>query len=149
MAIPSAESRLPLVTLFDSDPIVGVLHVNLREVITSTHTVQDLANQRQRMSILNRDLVQTPVVDTQSEGPILLGDKQNGGPRGALRRPNPPLRHHFFKELPKLRELGLRKWVNRTVRGLTAILQVNGVICGFSMGKDIPAIGSKHVKPRP
>src|SRR5437667_5152493 len=78
MAIFRPECRLPFVSLPEPDAIVSVLQVQLAEDPGSVETVQQFTDQGQWVAVLDSDVVQASVVDTESEGPILLGNKQDG-----------------------------------------------------------------------
>src|SRR5712664_761404 len=72
-----AESGLPLVTFLDADIVVSPANIQLGEVACTPETIYEVGNERKRVDILNHLGVQCPVVLNQTEGPVLLLDKED------------------------------------------------------------------------
>ena len=71
VTIPSSESCLPLVTLLDPDQVVCGVDVKLHVHLSTHQPVEHLVDQRQGVSVLPSQLVETAVVDAcHGSGPV-------------------------------------------------------------------------------
>ena len=55
MAIPGPKSRLPFVTCFDSQAVVGILKVDFAKVLGSSYSIHNLSDQWQWIPVLDSD----------------------------------------------------------------------------------------------
>ena len=71
------ERSFPLVTRPDLDLIVARLQIKLGEEFRSVKSIHHFVDTRQWVTILNRDLIQFPIVDNQPSGSIFLPHKEH------------------------------------------------------------------------
>ena len=64
VAVSSPERGLLLVPLADSHSMVGTSEVELGESFSSSQPIQRLPNQRQRVPVFDREVVEVSVIDT-------------------------------------------------------------------------------------
>ena len=64
VAVSSPERSLPLVPLADSHSMIGTSEVELGESFSSSQPIQRLPNQRQRVPVFDREVVEASIIDT-------------------------------------------------------------------------------------
>jgi hypothetical protein len=72
-----SHSRQPFMTFGDSNQIIGTSKIELREVRSSMKKSKKVRHGRNWVSILSSNIIQLPVIHTESEGSILLRDKKH------------------------------------------------------------------------
>ena len=77
-AVARAEGSLPLVSFSNANLVVGITEVDLGEVAGLRKTIEELCDEGMRLAVLDRDLVESSVVDTKVKRAILLLDEQDG-----------------------------------------------------------------------
>jgi hypothetical protein len=80
MAIAGPKSRLSLVSFTNSYPIICILEIQLYKNLGFSEPVKGLINKRKRMPILDRDLIESTIIDIKAQPSILLGNKKNKRP---------------------------------------------------------------------
>src|SRR4051794_14571812 len=99
MTISSAECSLPLVPFLNSDEVIAILQINLGEYSRPMNAIPQLIYERQRISVLHSDLVQTFIIHTKPQAPSMrLWDKQNRCTCWRLRRLNLASQYHIIQE---------------------------------------------------
>ena len=88
VALPTSEGSLPLIPLPDPHLVIGVAKVDLREDLRKVEAVQHFRYEGEGETILNRDLVETTVVDHQAELAIRLREEHHWSRSRGLRRPD-------------------------------------------------------------
>ena len=63
VAVASTEGYFLFITFLNTDPVVGVLDVNLAKEFSASKAVKDLRNERERVIILYRDIVKPLVIN--------------------------------------------------------------------------------------
>ncbi len=84
------EGGLFFVALLDTDVVVSPANVELCEVLGPTKLVNELRDEREWISILDRHLVQFAVVLDWSQRAILFLNEEEGGGEGRLGRVDTP-----------------------------------------------------------
>lgn len=64
VAIPSLKSRFPYVFLLNLHLVIRVYQIQLDEAFGTAQTIKQLANQRQRISIFDGQVIETLIVNT-------------------------------------------------------------------------------------
>ena len=64
-AIPGAERSLLFITLLDSNQVVCSMKVQAGEIFGSSNLVQGFFNAREWVSILDGDIIEYPITNTQ------------------------------------------------------------------------------------
>jgi hypothetical protein len=76
--VPRAERGLPFFSFGYADQVVRAVHIQLGEPLYLRQSHQPLANQRKRISILYRDLVEATIVHDEVKRTVALLDEQDG-----------------------------------------------------------------------
>ena len=76
MVLVCPECGLPLITFLHSDLVVTPADIQLRKVMRAPETVYEIGNKGEWVDILDCLCIKCPVVLNQSEGSILLLDKE-------------------------------------------------------------------------
>jgi len=84
VTLPSSESCLPFFSFGHSEQVVTISHVQGREAFCLTDLVQELRDQGEGVSVLDRDLVDSAVIHAETEAAVSLLDKEDGGTGGGL-----------------------------------------------------------------
>ena len=87
MAILGLESGLPFIILINPYLIIGIDEIQLGESPCLAMPIQQFANQKQRISVFNGDIIKTPITHAKAEASIRLlieEDKYSGGGLGRL-----------------------------------------------------------------
>ena len=66
MAVSGAKSRLLLIAYTYPDPVVGILEIQLGVHLGTRETVQDLSDEGEGSTVLDRTRVQRTVVDNKA-----------------------------------------------------------------------------------
>lgn len=91
VTVSGPKGRLPFIAFSNSHPMVGAGQVKLDEALSSAQVVQGLINQGQRVPILDGQIGETSVIDTQAKATVWLPEKKNGSSSGGLGRPDKPI----------------------------------------------------------
>src|SRR6478752_8408428 len=78
VAIARTKGRFPFVAVRDPHKVVAAAEINLGEHLGRPEAVDGFADQRERVAVLDGDLVESAVVDTEAEAAVALLDKQDG-----------------------------------------------------------------------
>ena len=76
-ALVGRKGGFPLISLLDADIVVSPTYVELGEVLGSFKTVNDVGDEGKWVAILDRELVEAPVVLYEAEFAILLLHKED------------------------------------------------------------------------
>ena len=98
----SPKCGLPLVTLLDPDVVETPPDVELGEVASVPEFVHQVRDERKRVPILDRHVVELPIVLNQAERSVLLLDKEHWGGHGRLAGADPTSPEIFFQKLVQL-----------------------------------------------
>ena len=140
-AIPRAERRLGDVLLLDANLVVAGTKVDLGEVPRTVETIQEVVNARDRVPVLDGDLVEGTVVHTQAEGSILLLHKEDWRSTVGCARSDEALAHVLLKLLEQLLVLLVAHPVRWQVGHLPTGLEVDGMIHLSLGGKAREVVG--------
>lgn len=77
VAVASAESGLPLVTFLDPDKVVSPAKVEFGEDLGTAEAVDGFSDEGKGGSVLDGDLVEASVVDTEPQTAVLLFDEED------------------------------------------------------------------------
>ena len=88
MSVSDPESCFLFITFTNPHPIIGIGEIQLGESPCPAEPIQRLANQRQRISIFDGDIVKTPVIHTKAEASIWLPIEKNRCSGGGFGRPD-------------------------------------------------------------
>src|SRR6185369_17822951 len=109
-SIARAESGFPFVSFSNTNEVVGVSEVEGCVDSSFSGSLEKVGNQRKRIAILFRDLIETSVIDTKTKGSIFLADEED---RCAVRgrgRSNEANGQVFVNKLMESLEFGQREW---------------------------------------
>jgi hypothetical protein len=109
MAIAGPESRLLFVFFTNSYPIIYILEIQLCKDLGSSEPVKSLINKRKRMPILDRNLIESIIIDTKVQPSILLGNKKDRRPYWAFTGPYPMFTKRILQIQMQYFQLGLRQ----------------------------------------
>jgi len=84
VTVPGSKGRLPFFPFGHSEQVVTISHVQGREAFCLTDLVQELRDQGEGVSVLDRDLVDSAVIHAETEAAVSLLDKEDGGTGGGL-----------------------------------------------------------------
>jgi len=84
--VSSAKGGLRNVGRLDANLVVATTQIDLTEVLRALEPVEQLVDPRQRVAVLDRDVVQRTIVDTHTHGAILLLDEKDRGTERRLTR---------------------------------------------------------------
>jgi len=73
------ESRFPDVFWFNPELVVTNLEIELREDLSTMHSFQHFVNARERIAVLDSDVIKPPIIDYRSSGAVLLPNEEKGG----------------------------------------------------------------------
>ena len=84
VTVAGAEGGLGNVVGVDADLVVAGAEVNLGEVLGTLKAVEEFVDARQRVAVLDGDVVERAVVDAHARGAVLLLDEQDRSAEGRL-----------------------------------------------------------------
>src|ERR1700731_4538766 len=84
VTVPGSKGRLPFFPFGHSEQVVTISHIQGREPFCLSDLVQKLRDQGEGVSILDRDLVDSPVIHAETEAAVGLLDEEDGGTGGGL-----------------------------------------------------------------
>ena len=70
MSVSGPESCLLFITFTNPHPIIGIGEIQLGESLCPAEPIQQLANQKQQISVFDSDIVKTPIIYTKAEASI-------------------------------------------------------------------------------
>src|SRR5581483_10074182 len=79
VTITSSERCLGNIFLSNSHLMVSGSKIDFGEVCRSLQLIKQIVNARKRITVLNSNLVQLPVIDAHAKRSIFLFDEQHGG----------------------------------------------------------------------
>jgi hypothetical protein len=71
------EGGLPFVTFIDPDKMVSMPEIDFGEELSLLRTIKEVRDARKWITVFLGEFVESPEVDTKSEGPIFLLDKKD------------------------------------------------------------------------
>ena len=78
-SISGVDSSFPFITFSNSDQMVGMSEINFSVNLGLTWCIEKVSSQWKRVSILVGDFVKSSIVNTKSEGAILLFTEKDRG----------------------------------------------------------------------
>ena len=72
MFISDLENYLPFITFTNPYPIISIGEIQLNESLYLAKLIQQLANQRQWISVFDDDIVKTPIIHVKTKAFIWL-----------------------------------------------------------------------------
>jgi hypothetical protein len=89
--------------------VIGVLEIYFSINSSLTGRVEKIRNKRKRVSIFFRDFVESPIINAEAEGTILLFYKKDGSPMQRVGRADEFCPKIFIQKLSEGLHLGLGK----------------------------------------
>lgn len=77
MTISGSKSRFSFITFIDLNEIVGQTNVYLWIVLSSSELIKHFRKEKKKVSVLDCNRVQNPIVDTKFQRPLFVLDKGN------------------------------------------------------------------------
>src|SRR6185369_5136653 len=124
-SIARAESGFPFVSFSNMNEVVGMSEVEGCVDSSFSGGLEKVGNQRKRIAILFRDLIETSVIDTKAKGSIFLVDEEDGCTVRGRGRSNEANGQVFVNELAEGLEFGRRERVDRTKRRLSSFFNLD------------------------
>jgi hypothetical protein len=84
MTVASPEGCLSDIAWVNADLVVTGAKVNLGEVSSALETVEEFVDARKRVAVLDRDVVESAIVNAHAGGAVLFLDKKNRSTEGRL-----------------------------------------------------------------
>ena len=106
VTVACAERGLGHVLWVDANLVVAAAQVDLAEVLRALQTVEQFVDTRQRVAVLDGDVVQRTIVDAHAHGAILLLHEQDGCTEWRLARLNEASLGQFLELLLQFGQLG-------------------------------------------
>lgn len=145
VAVASAESGFPLVTLLDSYEVVGPTEVEFGEDLGTAEAVDGLSNEGKGSSVLDGNLVEASVVDTKSQAVVLLFDEEDRSACGRLGGLDEAFFEVLVEPVPESFEFRFGEGVKWSEGRLSAGFEVNGVVVGSVRGQFVGLLFGEHV----
>src|SRR6185369_12585218 len=124
-SIAHVESGFPFVSFSNTNKVVSVSEVEGCVDSSFSGGLEKVGNQRKRIAVLFRDLVETSVIDTKTKGSIFLADEEDGCTIRGRGRSNEANRQVFINELTEGLEFGRRERVDQTERRLSSFFNLD------------------------
>src|SRR6185369_1674250 len=124
-SIARVESGFPFVSFGNMNEVVGMLEVEGCVDSSFSGGLEKVGNQRKRIVVLFRDLIETSVIDTKTKGSIFLVDEEDGCAMRGRGRSNEANGQVFVNELAEGLEFGWRERVDRTERRLSSFFNLD------------------------
>src|SRR5581483_4360861 len=106
VTITSSECCLGNIFLSNSHLMVSGSRIDFGEVCRSLQLVEQIINTRKRITILDSNLVQLPIIDAHAKRSIFLFDEQHGGSPRRRAGSNESLIQQLLKLIRQLLHLG-------------------------------------------
>jgi hypothetical protein len=124
----SVESSLPFISGMNPDKVVGVLEVQRCIDSSFAGAIQEIGDERKRITIFPSDFVESTIVDAESETTTLFLDEQDRSSARSFRRTDPAPRKVSFDIDSKGFLFIDREGVDRTERRCSSWFKVDLVV---------------------
>lgn len=133
--VTSSEGGFPLITFGDPNEMISVSQVDLGINACFARDIEEVRNERKRISIFLRNVVEATIIHTKTEVTILLFDEKDGSTVRGFGGTNETHREIFVNEFTKSLKLSLRKGVHSTQRRRLSVLEINLEVVRSMLGK--------------
>lgn len=128
MSISGTKNCLPLVYFMYSYPVVGIGKIELVKSLSSAQSIQRFADQRQRVPILDSQIIEILVINKQAKAPIRLLNKENRCICRRLRKLYETIREIGFNISLQSLQFHLLQAVDWSIEWLLTVNQLIGII---------------------
>ena len=126
--ITHTKHSLPFITFGDADQIVGPTEVNFCEDAHRAQMVEEVGNERKRVTVLLGDSVEAMVVDREAKGTVFFLDEEDRGTGRGLRGVDEVVSEVLIYELMKGELLDCGEGVDQPKRGCCTGFQFDCVV---------------------
>ena len=77
VVVSGPESSFPLISFVNSHPVIGTMKTKLGKLPYSPQSIEGLSNQRQWISVLDCEVIKSPIINTNLEAAFWLLIKKN------------------------------------------------------------------------